>query len=110
MLSRMALKDMFATLRNATRACFTYIYISKRYSDFANSRGFYFQEVLRKLIILVKIIIYRSSANWQCLWHMVCSVPIRCKISRFLKQLITCQLPSSFAQLNVVQYLYAYRH
>ena len=86
----MALKYMFATLKNATRACFTYMYISKRYGDFANSRGFYFHEVLRKLIILEKVLNYSGSANGHCLWHMVCSVLITCKISRFRLDLIIC--------------------
>ena len=40
LFSRIALKDIFATLKNRVRCTFTFI--SKRKSDFAISRGFFF--------------------------------------------------------------------
>ena len=42
LFSRIALKDILAMLKFATKARFTYI--NKRKSDFAISRGFYFHE------------------------------------------------------------------
>ena len=45
LFSRIALKDIFVTLKIETRTWFTYI--SKRQSDLAISRGFYFHETLQ---------------------------------------------------------------
>ena len=64
--SRIALKDIFATLKFMTKACFNYV--NTRQSDFVISRGFYYLETSKFLEnkTLAKIIEFTVDIMHNC--------------------------------------------
>ena len=72
LFSRITLKDLFAKVKIATKACFTII--SRRQRDFAISRGFYFHET-SQMRSFAKLKLSRKFPNLQYSWYLLTEVP-----------------------------------